>query len=135
METFMNIRNNIRRTRISSFFSSKLSGSCTNLEHTSLVWEYAECTNLTVFGRRRCPRMKRISRRSRLTFRCHWRTNINSRVRGKKEKHSEKSQTIQIYDNILNGKDVCMNMHEHVTCNNNIIMGSAQSKPTSTQII
>ena len=28
---------------------------------------------------------------------------------------------------------VCMKMHEHVTCKFKCIMGSAQSKPTSTQ--
>ena len=40
----------VRRTRVSSFFSSKLIGSYTNLDHMSVVWGYAEYTNLTVFG-------------------------------------------------------------------------------------
>ena len=86
--------------------------------------------------RRRCPRMKKVSGWSKLTFWCHWRTNVNRRVRererGRKRK-LEKSQAIQIYHNILKRKNVCMEMHEHVTYNRKIIMGSAQSKPTSTQ--
>ena len=40
----------IRPSRVSSFFSSKLIESCTKLECTSVVWDYAEFTNLTVFG-------------------------------------------------------------------------------------
>ena len=36
--------------RVSSFFSLKLVMSCMNLKHTSIVWDYAEFTNLTIFG-------------------------------------------------------------------------------------
>ena len=39
-----------RRTRLSSFFSSKLIKSCSNLERMSVVRDYAEFTNLIVFG-------------------------------------------------------------------------------------
>ena len=40
----------VRRTRVSSFFSSKLIESCTKLEHTSVVRDYVEFKNLKVFG-------------------------------------------------------------------------------------
>ena len=43
-------------------------------------------------------------------------TNIN-RKRREREKQSEKSQAVQIYQNILNKEYVCMGMHEHVTSN------------------
>ena len=57
-------------------------------------------------------------------------TNVN-RFRGRKrEEKSEKSEAIQIY-----GKEstYVWEMHEHVTCKIESIMGSAQSNPTSTQ--
>ena len=57
-------------------------------------------------------------------------TNVN-RFRGRKrEEKSEKSEAIQIY-----GKEstYVWEMHEHVTCKIKSIMGSAQSKPISTQ--
>ena len=40
----------IRHKRVSSFFLSKLIESCMKLERTSVVQDYAEFTNLTVFG-------------------------------------------------------------------------------------
>ena len=40
----------VRCTRVSSFFSSKLIESCTKLECISVVLDYAEFTNLTIFG-------------------------------------------------------------------------------------
>ena len=76
--------------------------------------------------------MKRVSGRSRLTFRCHDTTNVNQRER---EKHVEKHQTQSIYKDIENVRYVCMQMHEHVTCNIKNIMGSAQSNPTNTQSV
>ena len=36
--------------RVSSFFSSKLVVSCMNIECTSVVQDYVEFTNFTVFG-------------------------------------------------------------------------------------
>ena len=36
--------------RVSSFFSSKLIESCMKLEHTSVARDYAELTNLAIFG-------------------------------------------------------------------------------------
>ena len=39
----------IRRMRVSSFFTSKLIEICTNLEHTNVVQNFAEYTNLAVF--------------------------------------------------------------------------------------
>ena len=40
----------IRHKRVSSFFLSKLIESCMKLERTSVVQDYAEFRNLTVFG-------------------------------------------------------------------------------------
>ena len=40
----------VKRMGVSSFFSSKLIESCTKLKHTSVVQDYAEFTNLTIFG-------------------------------------------------------------------------------------
>ena len=40
----------IRCTRVSTFFSSKLIDSCTNLECTSVVQDYAKDMNLKLFG-------------------------------------------------------------------------------------
>ena len=82
-----------------------------------------------------CPRTKRVSGRSRFTFKCHRSrlTQTKERERGRK-RQSEKSQYSSIYKNIENVKDVCMKMHEHVICNSKNIMGSAQSNPTSTQV-
>ena len=60
-------------------------------------------------------------------------TNVN-RFRGRKrEEQSEKSQAIQIYQ--IYGKESTYEweMHEHVTCKIESIMGSTQSNPTSTQ--
>ena len=56
-------------------------------------------------------------------------TNVNNRE-GEKERQSEKSQT---FSNILKRSTYAWEMHEHVTCKRNFIMGSAQSKPTNTQ--
>ena len=61
-------------------------------------------------------------------------TNVK-RKEGERERQSEKSQAVQIYQNILNEEYKCMRMHEHVTCNKKNIIGSAQSNPTSTQSI
>ena len=61
-------------------------------------------------------------------------TNVN-RTEMEIERQSEKSQTFQIYTNILTIRYVCMKMHEHVMCKVKSIMDSAQSKPTSTQIV
>ena len=59
------------------------------------------------------------------------------RRKGEREREREKSpKTVQnISKNILKGKNVCMGMHEHVTCNIKSIIRSAQSKPTSTQSV
>ena len=44
-----------RCTRLSSFFSSELIDSCTNLEHMSVVRDYAKFTNSIVFGTKFVP--------------------------------------------------------------------------------
>ena len=72
--------------------------------------------------------------RSRPTFRCHDSTNVNKRERGR-EKHIEKHQTQSICKDIENVRYVCMKMHEHVMYNIKNIKGSAQSNPTSTQLV
>ena len=59
-------------------------------------------------------------------------TNVNNRE-GEKEIQSEKSQTLSNISNILKESTYAWEMHEHVTCKSNCIMGSAQSKPTRTQ--
>ena len=59
-------------------------------------------------------------------------TNVNNRE-GEKERQSKKSQTFSNISNILKRSTYAWEMHEHVTCKSNYIMGSAQSKPTSTQ--
>ena len=59
-------------------------------------------------------------------------TNVNNRE-GEKEGQSEKSQTFSNISNILKRSTYAWEMHEHVTCKRNFIMGSAQSKSTSTQ--
>ena len=59
-------------------------------------------------------------------------TNVNNRE-GEKERQSEKSQTFSNISNILKKSMYAWEMHEHVTCKENCIMGSAQSKPISTQ--
>ena len=60
-------------------------------------------------------------------------TNVN-RFRGRKrEEQSEKSQAIQIYQIYKKESTYAWKMHEYVTCKTKSIMGSAQSKPTSTQ--
>ena len=59
-------------------------------------------------------------------------TNVNRNRGRKREEQSEKSQAIQIYQ-IYGKKSTCAwEMHEHVTCKTNCLMGSAQSKPIST---
>ena len=61
-------------------------------------------------------------------------TNVN-RFRGRKrEEQSEKSKAIQIYQIYENESTYAWEMHEHVRCKIKSIMGSAQSKPISTQI-
>ena len=62
-------------------------------------------------------------------------TNIIKKREGERERQSEKSQAVQIYQNILNWEYICKEMHEHVTCNIKSIMGLAQSNPTSIQSI
>ena len=57
-------------------------------------------------------------------------TNINIFRGRKREEQSEKSQTIQIYEK---ESTYAWEMHEHVTYKVKIIIGSAQSNPTSTQ--
>jgi len=60
-------------------------------------------------------------------------TNVN-RFRGRRrEEQSEKSQAIQIYQIYEKGSTYAWEMHEHVTCKIKGIIGSAQSKPISTQ--
>ena len=59
-------------------------------------------------------------------------TNVNNRE-GEKERQPEKSQTLSNISNILKGSTYAWEMHEHVTCKSNCIMGLAQSKPISTQ--
>ena len=59
-------------------------------------------------------------------------TNVNNRE-GEKERQTEKSQTFSNISNILKRSTYAWEMHEHVTCKKNFIMGLAQSKPTSTQ--
>ena len=58
-------------------------------------------------------------------------TNVNNRE-GEKERQSEKSQTFSNISNILKESMYAWEMHEHVTCKRNCIMGSAQSKLIST---
>ena len=81
-----------------------------------------------------CPRTKRVPGRSRFAFGCH-RSKLTHTEEREREKQSKKSQAIQIYQNILKRKNICMGMHEHLTCNRKSIMGSAQSKPISTQSV
>ena len=59
-------------------------------------------------------------------------TNVNNKE-GEKERQSEKSQTFSNISNILKRSMYAWEMHEHVTCKRNFIMGSTQSKPISTQ--
>ena len=59
-------------------------------------------------------------------------TNVNRRERGKKETIRKAPNNSNIAS-ILKKEYVCMGMHEHVICKINCIMGSAQSKHTSTQ--
>ena len=60
-------------------------------------------------------------------------TNVN-RFRGRKrEEKLEKSEAIQIYQIYGKESTYAWEMHEHVTCKIKRIMGSAQSKPISTQ--
>ena len=59
-------------------------------------------------------------------------TNVNNRE-GEKERQLEKSQTFSNISNILKRSTYAWEMHEHMTCKRNCIMGSAQSKPISTQ--
>ena len=52
------------------------------------------------------------------------------------ERNNQKSPKQKEYiKNILNRKYVSMEMHKHVTCKGNCIMGSAQSNPINTQSI
>ena len=60
-------------------------------------------------------------------------TNVN-RKRGKERKDNQKSpKSYQIYQVYWKESTYAWEMHEHVTCKTNYIMGSAQSKPISTQ--
>ena len=59
-------------------------------------------------------------------------TNVNNRE-GEKERQSEKFQTFSNISNKLKGSTYAWEIHEHVTCKGNCIMGSAQSKPISIQ--
>ena len=60
-------------------------------------------------------------------------TNVNKFRGRKREEQSEKSQAIQIYQIYGKESTYVWEMHEHVTCKIESIMGSAQSNPTSTQ--
>ena len=77
--------------------------------------------------RSRCPKTKMVLGRSGLSFRCHDATNRE------RERERIRKAPITIYQNIKNWRYVYMKMHEHVTCKFKCIMGSTQSKPTSTQ--
>ena len=60
-------------------------------------------------------------------------TNVN-RKRGRERKDNQKSpKQHQIYQVYWKESTYAWEMHEHVTCKTNCIMGSAQSKPVSTQ--
>ena len=84
--------------------------------------------------RRRCLGTKWVPRWSGFMFRCHDTTNVRNKERGReKERQLEKHQTRYNITNIETGRYVCMKMHKHMTCKFKRIMGSAQSKPTSTQ--
>ena len=79
--------------------------------------------------RGRCPKTKRVLGWSGFSFRCHRATN---RKKGREE------QTCRIVPTQINIKikinegTYAWKLHEHVTCKLKNIMGSAQSKPTST---
>ena len=66
-------------------------------------------------------------------------TNVNRNKGRKRKEQSEKSQATSIISNILKRRYVCMGnaweMHEHVTCKTNCIMGSAQFKHINTQTV
>ena len=61
-------------------------------------------------------------------------TNVN-KIERRKKKTTRKDPNSSNIASILKKEYVCMGMHEHVTCKRNCIMGSAQSKPTSTQAV
>ena len=68
-------------------------------------------------------------------FRLSAMTQLTERRKERRRKRqSEKSQYSSVYKSIENVKNVCMKMHEHVICNSKSIIGSAQSKPTSTHV-
>ena len=79
-----------------------------------------------------CPGTKRVPGWNRFSFKCHDATN-RKKERGRKREIIRKVPTQSIYQNIKNGRYVCMQMHKHVICNSKDIMGSAQYNPTSTQ--
>ena len=82
-----------------------------------------------------CPRTKRVPGRSGFAFKCH-RSRLTQTKEREGERDNQKSFKQQkIYQNIVNRKNICMRMHEHVTCKGNCIMGLAQSNPTSTQSV
>ena len=58
-------------------------------------------------------------------------TNVNNK-KGEKERQSEKSQKFSNISNILKRSTYAWEMHEQIY-KRNCIMGSAQSKPISTQ--
>ena len=60
-------------------------------------------------------------------------TNVN-RKRGRERKDNQKSpKQYQIYQVYWKESTYAWEIHEHVACKENCIMGSAQSKPISTQ--
>ena len=82
--------------------------------------------------------MKRVPRRSRLAFGCHRHKLAQIEERGREREREtirKVPKTIQIYQDILKRKNVCMGMHENVTCNIKSIIGLTQSNPTSTQSV
>ena len=83
--------------------------------------------------RGRCPRTKRILRRSGFSFRCHRATNREKERKRERERQRRRKAPTQINIKIkINEGTYAWKMHEHVICKLKNIMGSTQSKPTST---
>ena len=83
--------------------------------------------------RRRCLETKRVPGRNGFTFRCHDTTNVRNKERGRERETIRKAPTRYNITNIETWRYVYMKMDEHVTYKYKCIMGSAQSKPISTQ--